>query len=229
MWTSLWLPAVLPPGCTRSAASRSRWPTCRTLWIAWTATGRIPRRALRPPYFLFVGRLELIKGLQTLIALWDRVPKYHLLAVGTGSYEPELRAMAAANPRIKFFGPLPQRELGALYCHALACIVPSITYETFGMTSIEAFARKTPVVVRDLGALPEVVQESGGGLIYRTDEELLAALDRIARSPQLRAELGQRGYDGFVQWWCRETHLKLYFDYLSRSAERKFGSIPWSP
>ena len=186
-------------------------------------------RPQEAPYFLFVGRLELIKGLQTLITLWDRVPKYDLLAVGTGSYEPELRAMAAANPRIKFFGPLPQRELGALYCHALACIVPSITYETFGMTSIEAFARKTPVVVRDLGALPEVVQESGGGLIYRTDEELLAALDRIARSPQLRAELGQKGYDGFVQWWCRETHLKLYFDYLSRSAERKFGSIPWSP
>jgi glycosyltransferase involved in cell wall biosynthesis len=184
-------------------------------------------RPQEAPYFLFVGRLERIKGLQTLIALWDRVPKYDMLVAGTGSYEPELRAMAAANPRIKFFGPLPQRELGALYYHALACIVPSITYETFGMTSVEAFARKTPTVVRDLGALPEVVQDSGGGFIYRTDEELLQALDRIAHSPQLRAELGQKGYDSFLQWWCREAHLKLYFDYLDRSAKKKFGRIPW--
>ena len=184
-------------------------------------------RPQEKPYFLFVGRLELIKGLQTLIALWDRLPEYDLLVAGTGSYEPELRAMAAANPRIKFLGGLPQQDLGVLYYHALACIVPSITYETFGMTSVEAFARKTPAVVRDLGALPEVIQDSGGGFVYRTDEELLAALQGIARSPQLRAELGEKGYDGFVRWWCRETHLKLYFDYLNRSAEKKFGRIPW--
>lgn len=55
---------------------------------------------------------------------------------------------------------LPQSELGTLYFHALACIVPSITYETFGMIIIEAFARKTPVIVRDLGALPEVIHDS---------------------------------------------------------------------
>jgi len=192
------------------------------------------RPAPRPqeaPYFLFVGRLELVKGLQTLIALWDRVPRYDLLVAGTGSYAPELRAMAAGNPllgpRIKFLGPLPPGELGALYYHAVACIVPSLTYETFGMISVEAFARKTPVVARDLGALPEVIQESGGGLLYRTDEELLAALERIAGSAPLRAELGQKGYDGFIRWWCREAHLQLYFDCLNRTAQRKLGHIPW--
>jgi len=184
-------------------------------------------RPQEAPYFLFVGRLEAIKGLQTLIALWDRVPPYDLLVAGTGSYEPQLRAMAAGNPRIKFFGPLPQRELGALYHHAIACIVPSITYETFGMISVEAFARKTPVVARDLGALPEVVQDSGGGFVYRTDDELLAALQRFANSPALRAEMGQKGYDAFVQWWCREAHLRTYFEYLDRSAERRYGCVPW--
>jgi glycosyltransferase involved in cell wall biosynthesis len=180
------------------------------------------------PYFLFAGRLELIKGLQTLIALWDRVPTGDLLVAGTGTYEPALRAMAAGNPRIRFFGALPPAELGALYYHAIACVVPSITYETFGMISVEAFARRTPVVVRDLGALPEVVQDSGGGVVYRTDEELLEALKRLADSPGWRDELGRKGYDGFVRWWCREAHLSAYFEYLNGSAERKFGSIPWS-
>lgn len=185
-----------------------------------------PRRQ-EAPYFLFVGRLELIKGLQTLIALWDRVPQYDLLVAGTGTYEPDLRTMAAGNPRIKFFGPLPQKELGALYHHAIACIVPSVTYETFGMISVEAFARKTPVIARDLGGLPETIQDSGGGFVYRTDEELLRAMESIASSPQLRSELGQKGYQGFIRWWCREAHLNSYFDYLHRSAEKKFGSVPW--
>jgi glycosyltransferase involved in cell wall biosynthesis len=190
----------------------------------WRNPGPRPQEA---PYFLFVGRLEEIKGLQTLIALWPRVPQYDLLVAGTGSYEPQLRGLAAGNPRIKFFGPLPQRELGALYHHAIACIIPSITYETFGMISVEAFARKTPVIARDLGALPEVVQDSGGGFVYRTDAELLEALQRFAHSPALRAEMGQKGYDAFVRWWCREAHLKTYFDYIDSCAERKYGCIPW--
>jgi glycosyltransferase involved in cell wall biosynthesis len=179
------------------------------------------------PYFLFVGRLELIKGLQTLIPLWKRVLACDLLVAGTGTYELELRAMAAHNPRIKFLGALPQARLGALYHHARACIVPSITYETFGMTSVETFARKTPVIVRDLGALPEVVQDSGGGFVYRSDEELLDYIHRIASQPGLRAELGQRGYDGFVRWWCREAHLKQYFEYLESAAEKRFGKASW--
>jgi glycosyltransferase involved in cell wall biosynthesis len=173
------------------------------------------------PYFLFVGRLERIKGLQTLIALWDRVPACDLLVAGAGDYESELRAQAAGNPRIKFLGPLPQKELGALYYHALACVVPSITYETFGLTSVEAFARKTPAIVRDLGALPEAVQDSGGGFVYRTDEELLQALGSIAGSAGLRAELGQKGYEGFLRWWNREAHLGLYFEELNRIAQEK--------
>lgn len=179
------------------------------------------------PYFLFSGRLERIKGLHTLISLWDRVPEADLLVAGTGTYEDELRAMAAGNPRIRFFGALSQRELGAFYYHALAVIVPSITYETFGMISVESFARKTPAVVRDLGALPEVVRDSGGGIVYSNDDELLRALVTLIQEPGLRAELGQKGYEGFIRSWCREAHFKLYFEQLESAAEEKFGRVPW--
>jgi glycosyltransferase involved in cell wall biosynthesis len=179
------------------------------------------------PYFLFVGRLELVKGLQTLIPLWDRVPGHDLLVAGSGSYEPELRAMAKGNPRIKFLGPIPQRDLGVLYFHATACIIPSVTYETFCLTGVEAFARKTPVVARDLGALPEIVGDSGGGFVYRTDSELLDALDQLAHSRELRDQLGQKGYDAFCKLWCREAHFGMYFELLERIARGKFGVVPW--
>ena len=191
----------------------------------WQQPGPRPQEK---PYFLFVGRLEKLKGLHTVIEAWKKAPSYDLLVAGTGNYETELRALAADNPRIRFLGPLSQKDLGALYYHALAAIVPSVTFETFGMINIEAFARKTPVIVRDLGALPEVIRDSGGGYIYRTDEELLSSMDQIAASPALRSELGEKGYDAFVKWWCREAHMKLYFGFLERTAKKKFGRVPWA-
>jgi glycosyltransferase involved in cell wall biosynthesis len=190
----------------------------------WRVPGPKPQER---PYLLFVGRLEYIKGLQTLIPLWERVPDLDLLVAGTGTYEASLRGLAAHNPRIKFLGALRQGDLGALYFHALACVVPSITYETFGQVIIEAFARKTPVIVRDLGALPEVVEDSGGGFIYRTEEELLAAIRRVADSRELRNELGEKGYGAFLKWWSREAHMELYFEFLRKAALKKFGCVPW--
>jgi glycosyltransferase involved in cell wall biosynthesis len=184
-------------------------------------------RPQEAPYFLFVGRLEKIKGPQTLIALWNRVPEHDLLMAGAGSDEAELRRMAAGNPRIKFLGPLPQSELGRLYYHAIACLVPSVTYETFGMTSVEAFARKTPAIVRDLGALPELIEDSGGGLVFTTDDQLLAAIHSLAHSPSMRDEMGQKGYDAFSRSWCREAHLSAYFAFLESAAKKKFGCVPW--
>ncbi len=190
----------------------------------WQNPGPRPQER---PYFLFVGRLEVIKGLHTLIDLWRKVPNADLLVAGTGSEEAALKLRAADQPRIKFLGALPQRRLGNLYAHALACLVPSITYETFGIIIIEAFARQTPVIVRDLGALPEVVHDSGGGFVHRTDEELLLALSRLAAEPSLRTELGDKGYRAFCRWWTREAHMEMYFDFLRASAEHKFGRVPW--
>jgi glycosyltransferase involved in cell wall biosynthesis len=171
------------------------------------------------PYFLFVGRLEKIKGLQTLFPLWRELDA-DLLVAGTGNYEGELRAAAAGNPRIKFLGALSQAQLDPLYRNATACIVPSITYETFGMISIEAFARRTPMIVRNLGALPEAIEDSGGGFTYRTDAELVQAAKVLLKSDDLRCELGQKGYEGFLRYWCPEAHMKLYFGYLQRAARK---------
>jgi glycosyltransferase involved in cell wall biosynthesis len=191
----------------------------------WKRPGPRPHER---PYFLFVGRLERIKGLQTVIPLWADVHEADLLIAGTGTYEKELRTMAGSNPRIKFLGPMPQRALGAVYHHAIATIVPSVTYETFCMISLESFARRTPVLAHDIGPLPEIIAESGGGLLYQSDRELLAAVRQLAGNSQLRGELGNSGYDAFTAKWTREAHLGQYFDLIAGIASRKFGEIPWS-
>ena len=77
----------------------------------WQSPGPRPQPA---PYCLFVGRLETIKGLHTLLDAWRRVPAVDLLVAGTGTQDAELRRQAAGNPRVRFLGPLPQRELAPL-------------------------------------------------------------------------------------------------------------------
>jgi glycosyltransferase involved in cell wall biosynthesis len=175
-----------------------------------------------------VGRIEAIKGIDTLIDAWQSIVEYDLLIVGSGTKAEELRSRAASNSGIQFLGPKSQDELGNLYFHAQATIVPSITYETFGIIIVESFARKTPVIVRDLGALPEVVQESRGGYIYRTNDELIHAVHKLGHSSSLARQLGENGYNAFVRLWSREAHLALYFDRLEKIAARKYGEIPWA-
>jgi glycosyltransferase involved in cell wall biosynthesis len=184
-------------------------------------------RPQEKPYFLFVGRLERIKGVQTLIETWNMIKEYDLFVVGTGREADDLRSLAAGNQNIKFLGPKSQQELGNLYYHAVAAIVPSITFETFGIIIVEAFARKTPVIVRDLGALPEVVKESGGGLIFRTNTELEGAIRQLGESERLRNEMGEKGYGAFLRIWTREAHIEMYHRILDNVAIKKFQRAPW--
>jgi glycosyltransferase involved in cell wall biosynthesis len=74
--------------------------------------------------------------------------------------------------------------------------------------------------------LPEVAHDSGGGFVFRTKARLKETIQRIATLPELRAELGEKGYRAFVRWWSREAHLELYFDFLRKAAIKKFGHIP---
>ena len=78
----------------------------------------------------------------------------------------------------------------------------------------------------DLGALPEVVEESGGGFTYRTADELVAALERLRTDPGLRDQLGERGYDAYRRLWSEEPHLRAYFGLLREIADRKELVLP---
>jgi glycosyltransferase involved in cell wall biosynthesis len=173
------------------------------------------------PYFLFVGRLEKLKGLQTLIPVFRHYRKAQLVIAGTGSYEPRLRQLAEGSVNIRFLGYLSDRQLQALYRQAAAVIVPSLCYEVFPLVVIEAFRQQTPVIVRNLGGMPEVVEECGGGFVYDTEEELAAAMDQLLADPSSGRELGLCGYLGYQRNWTAEAHMERYFALIREIAAAK--------
>jgi glycosyltransferase involved in cell wall biosynthesis len=171
-----------------------------------------------PLYFLSVGRLEKLKGLQTLIPLFRRYRKAQLWIAGTGSHEPQLRQLAAGDTNIRFLGYKTARDLHGLYRQAVAVLVPSLCLEIFPLVILEAFRQRTPVVVRNLGGMPEILAESGGGFTYDTEQELVTALDALVADPSYRQELGRRGYQAYQQYWTADVHLQRYLTLISELA-----------
>jgi len=181
------------------------------------------------PYFLFVGRLEKIKGVETLLAAFDRYPQADLLIAGTGTIENELRTQARNMNNVRFLGLLPSEQLQGLYRHALAVLLPSAGYEVFPLVILEAFQNRTPVIAHSLGGLTEILEQSSGGFLYHDAAELLSALDRMQSDPGLRREMGDRGYWAYQEKWTETVHLENYFQVLEETAVRKFGAVPWQP
>lgn len=173
------------------------------------------------PFFLFVGRLEKIKGLQNVIPLFRRRKDLELVIAGDGEYGDELKALASGSGNISFLGRVNQAKLKDLYSGASAVIVPSICYETFGIIIIEAFSRRTPVIVNDLGALPEVVEDSGGGFIFRSEQELELAVDKLAADAALRRDLGEKGYLAYRKYWDTDAHLERYLGLIDEVRNEK--------
>jgi glycosyltransferase involved in cell wall biosynthesis len=181
------------------------------------------------PYFLYVGRLEKIKGVETLFPVFRQYKHADLLIAGTGTLEAELRRQTQSEgmTNVHFLGSVSQDQLGRLYRHAIAVLVPSAGYEVLGLIILEALLQRTPVIAHDLGALTEVTQQSQGGLLYRNSDELLAAMERLRTDPALRRELSERGYQAYKNHWTEDSHLDAYFQILDDTARRKLGFVPW--
>ena len=145
------------------------------------------------PYFLFVGRLEKIKGLQDVIPVFDTYDGADLVICGDGEYRAELERLAAGNPHVIFKGRMGLDELNAWYRGALGLIVPSVCYETFGIILIESFRLGTPVIARDLGPFPEIVTRSGGGKLFSNEAELVDAMEALRGDPAATGRAGTGG------------------------------------
>ncbi len=173
------------------------------------------------PYFLFVGRLEQIKGLDDVIRVFRHYEGADLLVAGEGSHDNTLRTLAADNPRVVFLGRVASEELPRYYKHAVALIAPSVGYETFGIVLIEAFREGTPVIARRIGPFPEIVGRCGGGELFGEPAELLAALKRMQGDVRYRERLGRAASEGFAMHWSESTVLPRYLDLVRRTAAAK--------
>lgn len=136
-----------------------------------------------PRTVLFVGRLFANKGLDTLCEAALLLPDdVRVLIVGDGPLRTEYERRYR-DPRIVFRGGIGEDELHTLYGQAAVLALPT---RSDGMPTVilEAFCCGTPAVATDVGAISELVDDTTGALLPRSDARLLAdALRRILGLP----------------------------------------------
>jgi glycosyltransferase involved in cell wall biosynthesis len=138
-------------------------------------------------YVFFAGRLSPEKGVATMLDAWRLDPALpRLVIAGDGPLAASVQTAAERDGRIEWRGALPLAEVHKLMAAASAVMMPSLWYETFGRTIVEAFAVGTPVIASRLGAMAELVEDGRTGFHFRAgDAADLAA--KVRRVQQLKA------------------------------------------
>lgn len=164
--------------------------------------------------FVYVGRLTTSKGIRELAQSFRRLPQYDLLVAGDGELGDALRQEFRDSANIQFLGVVGRGRLVELYQQAAAVIMPCIGPEVFPLVPIEAMACGTPVIVRQAGGSGEAIEQTGGGVVYQTEEELVSAIQRMAGDHEWRSELARRAKAGYDAHYTADQHVSRYLQII---------------
>ena len=160
-------------------------------------------------YILYFGRLSPEKGVKTLIEA-AKLCGCHLVILGTGPQEEELKAIAEHCDNIEFKGFQTGEALRNYVKNSKCVILPSEWYENGPYSAMEAMALGKPLIVSNMGGLPELVEDGVNGFVYEKTAEALA--ERV----QKLQDLPEEAYSKMVQcslekaktMFCAETYVE---------------------
>jgi glycosyltransferase involved in cell wall biosynthesis len=167
-------------------------------------------------YMVFVGRLSPEKGLHTMVEAWQQDASLPpLKVIGQGPLAEFIAEASKRDPRIEHLGHMPLDELLNVVGRANALIMPSVWYETFGRTTIEAYAKGTPVIGTKIGGTAELIEEGKTGWLFSPGDatelaskvrlsmeastELLASMRRSTRQKFLSGYTKEQNYERLMQ------------------------------
>jgi len=166
---------------------------------------------------LFVGRLSPEKGLDVLAAA-ARLAGQPVRVVGSGPME----AALAAEPALQLMGPQPMPQVLAQMQRARALVMPSVWYENFPRTLVEAWASGLPVIASRLGAMADLIEDGVTGLLFEAgNAQALADRLRWAQAhPEALAAMGQRARQHYEAHYTADiNHAELLAVYGAAVAE----------
>ena len=130
------------------------------------ASGRIKLEEKKD--FLFIGRLEQSKGIVTLLEEWEKLGEEFILnIIGKGPLEGYVNDYVEKNSKRNVFyhGKQSTTETSKWIGRSKFLIQPSLWYETFGLTIVDALAAGTPVIGFPIGTRPEMIQNNINGFL----------------------------------------------------------------
>ena len=126
--------------------------------------------------FIYVGRLENIKGTKVLLKAWNIVCKdikAELIICGTGPLKDWCYEYIKRNQiyNIKLLGYILHEKVLELIKNSCALILPTQVYEGFPMTIVEAYCMGTPVIGSNIGNTANLIKNGKTGLVFDASSE----------------------------------------------------------
>lgn len=146
------------------------------------------------PYFLFVGALGRLKGLEVLLRAYQTdgsLPPLVLIGYRTRETDELLRDLPA---NVIALGQWPHPAVQLAWTGAIAGLLPSICQEACPTVAIEAMRAGRPVIASRLGGSIDLVEDGGTGILVPPEDRvaLLGAVRELADQPGLVATMGAR-------------------------------------
>ncbi len=181
-------------------------------------------------YALYVGRLSQEKSVGTLIEAYRqnglRIP---LKIVGDGPLRKLLQAdvqAAGLEDVIKFMGQQDKLTVLTLMYDAQLLVFPSIWYETFGLTMVEAFACGLPVIASRLGSMAEIVEDGVTGLHFEAGNsaELADKMQWANEHPEAMICMGKNARRAYEAHYTPEINYQQLMT-IYQGAINKVSSV----
>ncbi len=140
--------------------------------------------------FLLLARLTVEKGVRVVLEAMRHLPPdapVRLSIAGRGALEAEVRAAAAADPRIRFLGFVQDETKAAALAAADYLLLPSLWYENAPVVVLEAAAHGLGLIASDIGGIPEFCRDGETGF-------LVPPGDAAALAARMVAAAGDRGF-----------------------------------
>jgi glycosyltransferase involved in cell wall biosynthesis len=159
-------------------------------------------------YVAFVGRVSPEKGIATLLGTARRCPDIPFKIAGGYEQMPHLPGEAPENVDLR--GHLTGPALQQFYRSARMLVMPSVWWETFGMSLVEAMVWWKPAVVSRLGALTEVVDEGITGLTAEPGnaEDWSEKIRYLWERPRLCRQMGLAARDKALREYSPQAHYE---------------------
>ena len=201
---------ITPSAFARSRYVAAGWPPEQLVVKYNTVRDVALRRDVPGRGFVCLARLGPEKGVAVLLDAWaGAFPDggEGLTVIGSGELERELRSIAENIPGVVMTGQLGREDALEHVRRARAVVMPSIWYEVFPRTVVEAYALAAPVVASRLGSMTEVVSDGETGLLFQAGDaqSLGIVLKRMAASDSLCVDLGNGARDAYERRFSPQT------------------------
>ena len=178
-------------------------------------------------YALFVGRLSQEKGVNTLLAAWEKIGgKIPLKLVGDGPLASQVAKASQRISAIEWLGHKPRQSVLGLMKDAAALIFPSVWYEGFPMAIIEAYSVGLPVIASNLGSMSSLIDHKRTGLHFHPGdpEDLARQVDWIISHPVEHERMRQGARNVYKARYTAKRNYDMLIEIYER-AKSKASSI----